>query len=82
MFFEQPVGPLLFALGLHGAISEGRAYAEAINCPADVAAFYLDDGLKAFLEGLQGGLGDRGHRSASTSSPGPFLPLHIRSRPG
>ena len=32
------LGPTLFALGIHGAISEERAEAAAINCPVDIAA--------------------------------------------
>ena len=47
-------------LGLHGAISERLAHAEAVGNPVGVAAFYLDDGstcgthetTKAFLEGF------------------------------
>ena len=32
------LGPLLFALGLHGATSEGGAFVEAINSPVDMSA--------------------------------------------
>ena len=40
-----PQRPLLFAPSLHGAISEGRAQAKAINGPVDMEPFYLDDGI-------------------------------------
>ena len=35
---DDLLGPLLFALGLHGAMSEGGAFAEAIDSPVDMAA--------------------------------------------
>ena len=76
-------GLLLFALGFHGAISEGLAHAEVAGSPVDVAAFYLDDvsisgthkASKDFFEGFQKawttGASNRTLRSASSSRPKP-----------
>ena len=40
----DPLGPLLFALGLEGDISEGRTPAETTGSPLDLTAFFHDDG--------------------------------------
>ena len=55
--------PPIFTLGLHGAISEGRAQAEASGCVVGMASFYVDGAVcvthkvtKTFLDGFQKGI--------------------------
>ena len=66
----DPWGPLLFALGLEAAISEGRTEAEIASNPLDLTGFFLNNGTMAQRGGLK-----LNRLYASTSQPKPSTRL-------